>query len=80
MRPGDILTMFTNIICERYQGRTRHERTYVHLDPRDGVERRGLSYSEFLSRDDDKGSAFERHRGRVPFDIAKHNSIPSNFS
>ena len=26
-------------------------------------------------RDDDKGSAFERHRGRVPFDLAKHNSM-----
>ena len=23
---------------------------------------------------DDEGSAFERHRGRVPFDIEKHNS------
>ena len=22
---------------------------------------------------DDEGSAFERHRGRVPFDIEKHN-------
>ena len=26
-------------------------------------------------RNDDKGSAFERHRGRVPFDMAKHNSM-----
>ena len=24
---------------------------------------------------DDEGSAFERHRGRVPFDIEKHNSM-----
>ena len=24
---------------------------------------------------DDKGSAFERHRGRVPFYIEKHNSM-----
>lgn len=44
----------------------------VHLDPRDGVERRGPSYSltqVILSfyRDDGKGSAFERHRGRVRF-------------
>ena len=23
----------------------------------------------------DKGSAFERYRGRVPFDLAKHNSM-----
>ena len=48
--PGDILTMFTDVICKRYQGRTRHDRTYVHLDPRDGVKRRGPSYSEFLLR------------------------------
>ena len=26
-------------------------------------------------RDDDKGSAFERRRGHMPFDLAKHNSI-----
>ena len=24
---------------------------------------------------DDEGSAFERHRGRIPFDIEKHNSM-----
>ena len=24
---------------------------------------------------DDEGSAFKRHRGRVPFDIEKHNSM-----
>ena len=26
-------------------------------------------------RDDDQGSAFERHRGRVPFDMHKHNTM-----
>ena len=26
-------------------------------------------------RDDDQGSAFERHRGRVPFDADKHNTM-----
>ena len=26
-------------------------------------------------RDDNKGSALERHRGRVPFDLAKHSSM-----
>ena len=26
-------------------------------------------------RDDDQGSAFERHRGRVPFDMDKHNTM-----
>ena len=28
--PGDKVTMSTDIICERYQGRTRHERTVWH--------------------------------------------------
>ena len=28
---------------------------------------------------DDEGSAFERHRGRVPFDIEKHNSMEIAF-
>ena len=26
-------------------------------------------------RDDDQGSAFERHRGRVSFDMDKHNTM-----
>ena len=27
----------------------------------------------------DEGSAFERHRGRAPFDIEKHNSMEIAF-
>ncbi len=45
----------------------------THVDLRDGwgVVKVILSFY----RDDDKESAFERHRGRIPFDMAKHNSM-----
>ena len=43
----------------------------VDLDLQDGVEWRG----EGCFYRNDEGSAFERHRDRVPFDIEKHNSM-----
>ena len=43
-------------------------------DLRDGVEWRGEGILIFFLRYDE-GSTFERHRGRVPFDIEKHNSM-----
>ena len=30
-------------------------------------------------RDVDQGSAFERHRGRVPFEMDKHNTIEKAY-
>ena len=78
MWSGYILTMLTDIICERYQGRSRHERTFILISvmASSGVVKVILRFY----RDDDKGAAFQRHRGPVPFDMAKHNSIPANFS
>ena len=32
-----------------------------------------------LNRDDDQGPAFERHRGRVPFDMDKHNTMEKAY-
>ena len=43
----------------------------VDLDLRYGVVKVSLSFC----RDDDQGSAFERHRGRLPFDMDKHNTM-----
>ena len=70
MWSGYILTMLTDIICERYQGRSRHERTFILISvmASSGVVKVILRFY----RDDDKGP--------VPFDMAKHNSIPANFS
>ena len=52
-----------------------HEGTLTFICLRDGVEWRGEGYSQLLSRWWRIRTAFERHRGRVPFDIEKHNSM-----
>ena len=70
--PGNILT---DIICERCQGRTRHEGAstlicLIFVMTSSGVVKVILSFHR-----DDEGSAFERHRGCVLFDIEKHNSM-----
>ena len=51
-----------------------HEGALTFICLRDGVEWRGEGYSQsaFIAM---IGSGFERHRGRVPFDIEKHNSM-----
>ena len=53
------------------EGRNRHQGalTLIFVMASSGVVKVILSFY----RDDD-GSAFKRHRGRVPFDIEKHNS------
>ena len=52
------------------KGRTRHQGTLtlIFVMASSGVVKVILSFYR-----DDKGSAFERHRGRVPFEIEKHN-------
>ena len=54
------------------EGRTRHQGalTLIFVMASSGVVKVILSFYR-----DDEGSAFERHRGRVPFDIEKHNSM-----
>ena len=54
------------------EGRNRHQGalTLIFVMASSGVVKVILSYYR-----DDEGSAFERHKGRVPFDIAKHNSM-----
>ena len=53
------------------EGRNRHQGalTLIFVMASSGVVKVILSFYR-----DDEGSAFERHRGRVPFDIEKHNS------
>ena len=52
--------------CTRNQGAL----TLIFVMASSGVVKVILSFYR-----DDEGSAFERHRGRVPFDIEKHNSM-----
>ena len=54
------------------EGRNRHQAalTLIFVMASSGVVKVILSFYR-----DDEGSAFERHRGRVPFDIEKHNSM-----
>ena len=54
------------------EGRNRHQGalTLIFVMASSGVVKVILSFYR-----DDEGSAFERHRGRVPFDIEKHNSM-----
>ena len=54
------------------EGRNRHQGalTLIFVMASSGVVKIILSFYR-----DDEGSAFERHRGRVPFDIEKHNSM-----
>ena len=52
--------------CNRHQGAL----TLIFVMASSGVVKVILSFYR-----DDEGSAFERHRGRVPFDIEKHNSM-----
>ena len=53
------------------EGRNRHQGalTLIFVMASSGVVKVILSFYR-----DDEGSAFERHRGRVPFDIEKHNA------
>ena len=67
--PSDIFTELSEFpVTLRNPVTSYQARGTVGLDLRDGVEWRGY-------RDDDQGSAFERHRGRVPFDMDKHNTM-----
>ena len=50
-----------------------HEGALTFICLRDGVEWSGEGYSQLYR--DHEGSTFQRHRGRVPFDIEKHNSM-----
>ena len=52
------------------EGRNRHQGalTLIFVMALSGAVKVILSFYR-----DDEGSAFERHRGRVPFDIEKHN-------
>ena len=54
------------------EGRTRHQKalTLIFVMASSGVVKVNLSFYR-----NDEGSAFERHRVRVPFDIEKHNSM-----
>ena len=56
------------------EGRNRHQHqgalTLIFVMASSGAVKVTLSFYR-----DDEGSAFERHRGRVPFDIEKHNSM-----
>lgn len=54
------------------EGRNRHQEalTLIFVMASSGVVKVILSFYR-----DDEGSAFERHRGLVPFDIEKHNSM-----
>ena len=52
------------------EGRNRHQGALTFVMVSSGVMKVILSFYR-----DDEGSAFERHRGRVPFDIEKHNSM-----
>ena len=54
------------------EGRNRHQGalTLIFVMESSGVVKVILSFYR-----DDEGSAFERHRGRIPFDIEKHNSM-----
>ena len=54
------------------EGRNRHQGalTLIFVMASSGVVKVILSFYR-----DDEGSAFEQHRGRVPFDIEKHNSM-----
>ena len=54
------------------EGRNRHQGalTLIFVMASSGLVKVILSFYR-----DDEGSAFERHRGRVPFDIEKHNSM-----
>ena len=54
------------------EGRNRHQGalTLIFVMASSGVVKVTISFYR-----DDEGSAFERHRGRVPFDIEKHNSM-----
>ena len=54
------------------EGRNRHQvaLTLIFVMASSDVVKVILSFYR-----DDEGSAFERHRGRVPFDIEKHNSL-----
>ena len=54
------------------EGGNRHQvaLTLIFVMASSGVVKVILSFYR-----DDEGSAFERHRGRVPFDIEKHNSM-----
>ena len=54
------------------EGRNRHQGalTLIFVVASSGVVKVILTFYR-----DDEGSAFQRHRGRVPFDIEKHNSM-----
>ena len=54
------------------EGRNRHQGalTLIFVMASSGVVKVILSFYR-----DHEGSAFERHRDRVPFDIEKHNSM-----
>ena len=54
------------------EGRNRHQGalTFIFVMALSGVVKVMLSFYR-----DDEGSAFKRHKGRVPFDIEKHNSM-----
>ena len=54
------------------KGRNRHQGalTFIFVMASSGAVKVILSFYR-----DDEGSAFELHRGRVPFDIEKHNSM-----
>ena len=61
------------------EGRTRHQGalTLIFVMASSGVVKVILSFYR-----DDEGWAFEQHRGLLPFDIEKHNSMeipPTEF-